>query len=103
MAVTPTFPSRDSLRRLRFRPLDAVVGAGVFLLIYAAVRVGATAHVPIQAGRVSTIDTSPSRRPGPAADPPRDGRGHAAPRRGLTAAPSGRSGRGVPGCGTCPA
>ncbi len=63
MAVTPTFPSRDSLRRLRFRPLDAVVGAGVFLLIYAAVRVGATAHVPIQAGRVSTIDTSPSRLP----------------------------------------
>ena len=63
MAVTPTFPSRDSLRPLRFRPLDAVVGAGVFLLIYAAVRVGATAHVPIQAGRVSTIDTSPSRLP----------------------------------------
>jgi NitT/TauT family transport system permease protein len=63
MAVTPTFPSRDSLRRLRFRPLDAVVGAGVFLLIYAAVRVGAIAHVPIRAGRVSTIDTSPSRLP----------------------------------------
>ncbi len=63
MAVTPTFPSRDSLRRLRFRPLDAVVGAGVFLLIYAAVRVGATAHVPIRAGHVSTIDTSPSRLP----------------------------------------
>ncbi len=63
MAVTPTFPSRDSLRRLRFRPLDAVVGAGIFLLIYAAVRVGASAHVPIQAGRVSTIDTSPSRLP----------------------------------------
>ncbi len=63
MAVTPTFPSRDSLRRLRFRPLDAVVGAGVFLLIYAAVRVGATARVPIQAGRVATIDTSPSRLP----------------------------------------
>ena len=63
MAVTPTFPSRDTLRRLRFRPLDAVVGAGVFLLIYAGVRVGATAHVPIQAGRVSTIDTSPSRLP----------------------------------------
>jgi NitT/TauT family transport system permease protein len=63
MAVTPTFPSRDSLRRLRFRPLDAVVGAGVFLLIYAVVRVGASAHVPIRAGRVSTIDTSPSQLP----------------------------------------
>jgi NitT/TauT family transport system permease protein len=63
MPVTPTFPSRDSLRRLRFRPLDAVVGAGVFLLIYAVVRVGASAHVPIHSGRASTIDTSPSRLP----------------------------------------
>jgi len=59
----PTFPSRDSLRRLRFRPLDAVVGAGVFLLIYAVVRVGASAHVPIHPGQASTIDTSPSRLP----------------------------------------
>jgi NitT/TauT family transport system permease protein len=63
MAVTPTFPSRDSLRRLRFRPLDAAVGAGVFLLIYVAVRVGASAHVPIHPGRATAIDTSPSRLP----------------------------------------
>ena len=63
MAVTPTFPSRDSLRRLRFRPLDAVVGAGVFLLIYVVVRVGASAHVPIHPGRAPAIDTSPSRLP----------------------------------------
>ena len=63
MAVTPTFPSRDSLRRLRFRPLDAVVGAGVFLLLYAVVRVGASAHVPIHPGQVSAIGTSPSRLP----------------------------------------
>jgi NitT/TauT family transport system permease protein len=63
MALTPTFPSRDSLRRLRFRPLDAVVGAGVFLLIYVAVRVGASAHVPIHPGRATAIDTSPSRLP----------------------------------------
>jgi len=63
MAVTPTFPSRGSLRRLRFRPLDAVVGAGVFLLIYAVVRVGASAHVPIRPGQASAISTSPSRLP----------------------------------------
>jgi NitT/TauT family transport system permease protein len=63
MAVTPTFPSRDTLRRLRFRPLDALVGAGVFLLLYAVVRVGASAHVPIHSGHASTIDTSPSRLP----------------------------------------
>jgi NitT/TauT family transport system permease protein len=63
MAVTPTFPSRDSLRRLRFRPLDAVVGAGVFLLIYAVVRVGASAHVPLRAGQATTINTSPSQLP----------------------------------------
>ncbi len=63
MAVTPTFPSRDSLRRLRFRPVDAVVGAAVFLLLYVAVRVGATAHVPIRSGHAATIDTSPSQLP----------------------------------------
>ena len=63
MAVTPTFPSRGSLRRLRFRPLDAVVVAGVFLLIYAVVRVGASAHVPIRPGQASAISTSPSRLP----------------------------------------
>lgn len=62
MAVTPTFPSRDTVRRLRFRPLDALVGAGVFLLLYAVVRVGAGAHVPIRSGPASTIDTSPSGR-----------------------------------------
>jgi NitT/TauT family transport system permease protein len=63
MAVTPTYPSRDTLRRLRFRPLDAVVGAGVFLLIYAVVRVGASAHVPFHASQVTTISTSPSELP----------------------------------------
>jgi NitT/TauT family transport system permease protein len=63
MAVTPTFPSRDALRRLRFRPLDAVVGAGVFVLLYAIVRVGASAHVPIRPSQAATIDTSPSRLP----------------------------------------
>lgn len=63
MAVTRTFPSRDALRRFRFRPLDAVVGAGVFLLLYAIARVGASAHVPFHPSQVTTIDTSPSRLP----------------------------------------
>ena len=63
MAVTPTFPSRDALRRLRFRPLDAVVGAAIFLLIYAVVRVGASAHVPFRPSQVTTISTSPWRLP----------------------------------------
>ena len=67
MAVTPTFPSRDALRRLRFRPLDAVVGAGVFLLLYAVVRVGASAHVPFRPSQAATIGTSPSRLPSYAA------------------------------------
>ena len=57
------FPSRDSLRRLRFRPLDAVVGAGVFLLLYVVVRVGASARVPFHPSQATTIDTSPSRLP----------------------------------------
>jgi NitT/TauT family transport system permease protein len=63
MAVTPTFPSRDSLRRLRFRPLDAVVGAAIFLLIYAVVRVGASAHVPFHPSHATTISTSPAELP----------------------------------------
>lgn len=65
MAVTPTFPSRDSLRRLRFRPLDAVVGAGVFLLIYVVVRVGAGAHVPMAGDFLVAVVTPVPAAPGP--------------------------------------
>jgi NitT/TauT family transport system permease protein len=63
VAVTPTFPSRDTLRRLRFRPLDVLVGAAIFLLLYLVVRVGASAHVPIPRGRATTISTSPALLP----------------------------------------
>jgi len=64
MTVTRTFPSRDALqRRFRFRPLDAVDGAGIFLLLYALVRMGAAAHVPISSSQATTIDTSPSQLP----------------------------------------
>ena len=63
MAVTPTFPSRDAIRRLRFRPLDAVVGAGIFLLIYVLVRVGASAQAPFHPSQATTIDTSPAQLP----------------------------------------
>jgi NitT/TauT family transport system permease protein len=63
MAVTPTFPSRDAQPRFRFGLLDAVVGAGVFLLLYVIVRVGASAHVPFNPSQATTIDTSPSRLP----------------------------------------
>ncbi|MGD0607131.1 MAG: ABC transporter permease subunit [Streptosporangiaceae bacterium] len=63
MAVTPTFPSRDTLRRFRFRPVDALVGTGVFLLLYAVVRVGASAHVPYYPSHAAPFDTSPSRLP----------------------------------------
>jgi NitT/TauT family transport system permease protein len=63
MAVTPTFPSRDTLRRFRFRPVDAFVGAGVFLLLYAVVRVGASAHVPYRPSHATPFGTSPSHLP----------------------------------------
>jgi len=64
MAVTPTFPSRDVLRRrLHIRPLDALVGALIFLLLYVVIRVGASAHVPIPRGRATTISTSPAQLP----------------------------------------
>ena len=64
MAVTPTYPSRDSLRRLRFRPIDVGVGLGVLLLIYAVVRVGAGARAPFHAGQAAaSISTSPADLP----------------------------------------
>src|ERR1700722_16033604 len=64
MAVTPTFPDRDSLRRLRFRPVDIGVGLGVLLLIYAVIRVGAGARAPFQPGRsAALISSSPAELP----------------------------------------
>ena len=61
VAVTPTFPSRETLDRLRFRPLDVFVGIAVLLLIYAAVRVGAGARAPAHPS--STISLDPSNLP----------------------------------------
>ena len=61
MAVTPTFPSRETLDRLRFRPLDVGVGLFVVLLIYLIVRVAAGARAPVFSSR--TIDLAPSNLP----------------------------------------
>jgi NitT/TauT family transport system permease protein len=62
MALIRTFPTGDTLRRFRFRPVDILVGAGVFLLIYAIVRVGAGARVPIPPSQ-APFDMSPARLP----------------------------------------
>ncbi|HTA08621.1 MAG TPA: ABC transporter permease subunit [Streptosporangiaceae bacterium] len=61
MAVTPTFPSRETLDRLRFRPLDAGVGVFVILLIYVVVRVGAGTNAPVHAAH--SINLSPANLP----------------------------------------
>ena len=61
VAVTPTFPSRETLDRLRFRPLDIGVGVGVLLLIYVAVRVGAGARAPAHPS--TTINLAPGNLP----------------------------------------
>jgi NitT/TauT family transport system permease protein len=61
VAVTPTFPSRETLDRLRFRPLDVGVGVFVLLLIYAVVRVAAGARAPVYSSRA--IDLAPSNLP----------------------------------------
>jgi NitT/TauT family transport system permease protein len=61
VAVTPTFPSRETLTRLRFRPLDVAVGIVVLLGVYVLVRVGAGARAPSNAFR--SIDLSPSNLP----------------------------------------
>jgi NitT/TauT family transport system permease protein len=61
VAVTPTFPSRETLDRLRFRPLDAGVAILVLLLLYVVVRVGAGARAPIHPS--AKISLSPSNLP----------------------------------------
>jgi NitT/TauT family transport system permease protein len=61
VAVTPTFPSRETLSRLRFRPLDVGVGIFVLLLIYIVVRVGAGARAPAHPS--TTISLAPSNLP----------------------------------------
>jgi NitT/TauT family transport system permease protein len=61
VAVTPTFPSRENLSRLRFRPLDVGVGIAVLLLVYVIVRVGAGARAPAHPS--STISLAPSNLP----------------------------------------
>jgi NitT/TauT family transport system permease protein len=61
VAVTPTFPSRENLSRLRFRPLDVAVGLAVVLLIYVLVRVGGGARAPAHPS--TTIDIAPSQLP----------------------------------------
>ncbi len=61
MAVTPTFPSRETLSRLRFRPLDVGVGIAVLLLVYIIVRVGAGARAPVHGS--ATISLAPSNLP----------------------------------------
>jgi NitT/TauT family transport system permease protein len=61
VAVTPTFPSRETLDRLRFKPLDVFVGVAVLLLIYAVVRVGEGARAPVH--HAASINLSPSNLP----------------------------------------
>jgi NitT/TauT family transport system permease protein len=61
VAVTPTFPSRETLDRLRFRPLDVGVGVFVLLLVYGAVRVAAGARAPVYASH--SISLAPSNLP----------------------------------------
>src|SRR5215472_8132550 len=58
VAVTPTFPSRETLDRLRFRPVDVGIGVFVLLLIYIVVRVGAGARAPVIASRSISLDPS---------------------------------------------
>jgi NitT/TauT family transport system permease protein len=61
VAVTPTFPSRETLSRLRFRPLDIGVGIAVLLLIYVVLRVGAGARAPAHPS--TTINLAPANLP----------------------------------------
>jgi NitT/TauT family transport system permease protein len=61
VAVTPTYPTKENLGRLRFRPLDLAVGLAVLLLIYAALRVGAGARTSVE--HATKLDLAPSNLP----------------------------------------
>ena len=63
MAVSTTFPSRETSRRFGFHPLDAVIAAGIFLLIYGAIRVGASAHAPVASVSHPAVSTDPANLP----------------------------------------
>ncbi len=64
MAVTPTFPTRGTLRRrLGFSPLDLIVGLAFFLLVFAFIRVGRGTAVTLIPSKLSGLDTSPINLP----------------------------------------
>jgi len=64
VAATTTFPTRGALqRKLGFRPLDAIVGLTLFLLVFAFIRVGRGATVALVPSKLSRLDTSPINLP----------------------------------------
>ncbi len=65
MAMRRQFPTRDVLRRPRLRPVDLLVGAAVFALLYGLLRLGLTLTAPFSPAHApSKISTDPSQLPG---------------------------------------
>jgi len=62
MAMRESFPTRGVLSRPQFRPVDLLVGAGVFALLYGLLRLGLTVTAPT--GRATEhLSTDPVRLP----------------------------------------
>ena len=63
MAVSNTFPTRGSLRRVGFSPADLLVGVALLLILFAVLRLAQSAAVPYTRAGLATLDTSPALLP----------------------------------------
>jgi NitT/TauT family transport system permease protein len=63
MAMRESFPTRGVLRRPQFRPVDVLVGAGVFALLYGLLRLGLTVTAPTGGHATARLSTDPVRLP----------------------------------------
>jgi NitT/TauT family transport system permease protein len=63
MPVRGAFPTRGALRRPPVRPLDLVVGAGIFGILFGVVRLAGSMTSAFPAHSVNTLSTSPGHLP----------------------------------------
>jgi NitT/TauT family transport system permease protein len=65
MALRDSFPTRGALRRPQWRPVDLIVAAAVFALLYLGLRVGQQMSVPFNPSHsLSEVSTDPANLPG---------------------------------------
>jgi hypothetical protein len=63
MAITPSFPTRDVLRRPRFSPIDVVVFVAIALLLFGILRLARSLNTSSATAHVAVISTDPANLP----------------------------------------